>query len=446
MLLRTKSKLTITLFFFPFFISCFVPFIGASRSINKWFPFLDRPESYVTKNGSYVYPALFITSASTAFNNGSGNRGIPELWGKYDLQEVIAGLAAVRAAQGETYNPFIDEIGYTDWDQKKLLFHVDGKIRSRGIVFALEKNIFETDFSVGAFLPVMHVDTSLLYRFDRNGSHADALEATESEVFMLDRVRRQVHRDLCLKGAAWSKAGFGDLDLHLRWRRYWDHKYKIRGIDLTLQTGVSIPTGMKRDEDYPSSVPVGTNGHWCWYGDLVAELELKQNWRFGVMAGLMHQVHKTHGGTRLPYHAEPSLFGALVGDVCISPGMTLKFAPYFTLENLMDGLHAQFRYTYRRHSSDKLKDKRACKEVLSYLEASIAKSSDICSSASVRWSRKKLSRWVSHYLTLQTVYNSVDAMKNWWLDPKIYAVFDYAFSGRNVCKSHQFTVGVELYF
>lgn len=431
--------------YFLFLFLC-VSHLYPSRSVNKWFPFLDRPESYVTRKKSYVCPALFITTASTAFNHGSGNMGIPELFGTYDLQRVIAGLAAVRATQGQTYNPFINEIGYTDWDQKELRFRMDGKIRSRGLILAFEKNLFKSAFSFGAFLPVLHLDTSLSYWFDADCSHPDAREATDAEVTMVHRVRRCVHQNLGLKGAAWSKTGLGDLDLHLRWNKYWDHKLKMRGIDLNVQTGVSIPTGIKRDEDYPSSIPVGTNGHWCWYGDVVAELELKQNWNLGLMAGIMYQFNKTHDNLRLPYHSEPPQFSALRGEVQVSPGVTYKLSPYFTLENMMDGLHAQFRYTYRRHESDKYKDKRESKEVLSYLENTFAKTSEMSSSGSVRWSRKRLSTWVSHLLTLQAIYDSAGAMKNWWLKPKFYAILDYAFSGRRVCKTHQFTFGVELHF
>jgi len=434
----------VALFLFLSFCPFFLLF--PSRNVSKWLPFLERPEEYITKRGaslyqkSYFYPAFFITTASTAFRRRGGNAGIPELWGGYDLKSVITGLAAVKATQGQTYNPFIDEVGYTDWNQKELKFRIDGKIKTQGIILSLEQNLFKSDFSLGAFLPVMHGNTTMRYLYDSDKSHIDAREVTDSEVAMLDRVRRKVHCDLGLKGATWAKTGLGDLDVHLRWRRYWDHQYKMRGIDFNLQTGVLIPTGVKRDENYPSSIPFGGNGNWGWYGDLVTELELKPNWRFGFMGGIMYQFKKNHAAMRIPYHSEPPIFSALVGNVEINPGITLKASPYFMLENIMGGLHFQFRYTYLRHSPDKLKDKRSCKQVASYLESCLELSN------AVRLSRKNLSRWTSHYLTLQTIYDSVEAMKNWLFKPKFYALFDYAFTGRGMCKTHQFTLGVELHF
>ena len=100
-----------------FFLSLVTVSLFPSRNVSKWLPFLERPEEYVTKKRSYFYPALFITTASTAFRCQGGNSGIPELWGGYDLKDVIAGL---KATCGEEYNPFSNEIGYTDWDEKEL--------------------------------------------------------------------------------------------------------------------------------------------------------------------------------------------------------------------------------------------------------------------------------------------------------------------------------------
>jgi hypothetical protein len=166
------------------------------------------------------------------------------------------------------------------------------------------------------------------------------------------------------------------------------------------------------------------------------------------MGGVMYQFSKTHNAMRIPYHSEPPLFSALKGRIKVSPGLTLKASPYFTLENLMDGLNFQFRYTYLRHMSDTLKDLRECKSALSYLESCIPRTDEktFDSSKDVRCARKKLSRWVSHYLTFEVMYDTVEAMKDWWLQPKIYGIFDYAFSGRGMCKTHQFTLGVELHF
>jgi hypothetical protein len=178
------------------------------------------------------------------------------------------------------------------------------------------------------------------------------------------------------------------------------------------------------------------------YGDVMAEFELKQDWKFGTLLGFVYEFKNTEN-RRLPYHKEPPIYSAIKGGVEIDPGMTFKFSPYFMLDNLKDGVSCQFRYTYIRHLPDTWYDRRSNKNVVSYLES--ARDLNDAMSCCVRSSRKDLSEWSSHYFTLQLEYDSVEGMKNWWLKPKFYALFDYAMSGRNVSKTHQLTVGVQFH-
>lgn len=413
-------------------------FAFASHNASRYFPFLEKPDEYFTNKKSFLYPAFFITAASTALGRDGGNAGIPELWGRYNLKSVITGLDAMQKASGQgAYNPFSQEVGYSDWNTKDLRFRIDGKVKSRGVILQWEQHLMQ-GFSLGVFVPIMHTNTSLQFRFDSANSHFDARDVSRPEEEMLDRVRRKVHCDLGLKGGNWTQAGFGDVDLHARWNYAIDHPWKLRTIHLMAQTGGVIPTGVKADKDYPSSTPFMGNGHWCAYGDLGVELELKQDWHLGFITGIMNQFSKTDK-RRIPYHDEPPLFSALVGDVDIDPGLTLKISSYFTLKNVMDGLDFQIRHTYLRHEEDSWCDKRENKCVTSYLESK--RSGVDC----VKTTNDRLSSWRSHYLTMQLAYDSVEGMKNWIFEPKIYALLDYAFSGKGISKTHQFTVGVELH-
>lgn len=407
-----------------------------SRNPSRYFPFLERTEEYITKQKSHVYPSLFMATASTAFKSGGGNLGIPELWGRYNLKQVIYGVTQVKDAQGMSgYNPFVNEIGYGDWNEKNIRFRVNGKVKSRGVALNFIHHVKKWHSSFGFNVPFMHVNTSLRYVLDKENSDGPIRSASQEEMDMINRVRNQVHCDLGLKGTNWGRTGFGDLDLFYQYERSWDHMFKMKNIDLTVRTGVLVPTGEKKDYDYPSSIPFMGNGHWANYLDIVGELELKQDWKFGMMLGFMYEWKNTEV-RRFSHCGEPMIFGAICGKASVDPGVTFKIAPYFTLENLQDGLHVQGKYTYRRHASDEWEDKRSCKDVSSYLTRC-----DHC----VLSPKRKLSRWTSQYITLQVVYDSVEAMKNWWLKPKFYASLDYAMSGKNICKTHQFTVGVQLH-
>lgn len=416
--------------------------LSASHNVSRYFPFLEKPEEVLTKGCSYVSPTFFITSAATAFKHDGGNTGIPELWGNYDLKDVIASVAAVN---GATYNPFNTEPGYTDWNKKSVKFFIDGKVKSRGLMLNIEQNIFNTAFAVGVTLPVMHVNTSNHFAFNAVDSHSTVANATEQEVEMLDRVRRKVHTDLGLYGGDWAKTGIGDLDVHARWRISWDHVFKMRAIECVLQAGALIPIGTKGDKDYPSSVPFMGNGHWGVYGDALVELELKQNWKLGLLVGVIHQMSNTNK-RRISYYNEPVQFSMLRGDVEIDPGMTWKVSPYFILENLTDGLHFQLRYTYIQHREDLWSDKRSDKTVKSYLENAADDSSTRCNLVAIRASKNDLTEWEQQYLTGQLCYNSKDAMKKWIFEPNFYLAYDYPFSGKKICKTHQVSIGAHLHF
>ena len=423
-----KRRILVTFFSISFLISP----IFATHTVNRYFPFLDKTEDYITQKRSYTSPALFMTTARTAFHREEGNTvTIPSLLGDYDLKDVIESVQLAR--QNSSYNPFDDEPGYVDWNEKEIKFKVDGKVKSRGVILAHEQNIFKLPFSVGFFLPIMHVNTSQRFAFHADGSDAVVQNLNAGELELIDRVRREVHDEIGLYGDDWSGTGIGDLDVHLRYQKEFDHKLKMRTITLAMQPGILFPISSRADFNYPSSVPFMGNKHWGVYLDVVSEFELKQNWKTGLMFGFVELFRKTHN-MRVPAHKESPAFSALVGDIEINPGFTFKFSPYFTLENISDGLSLQLRYDYVRHGNDIWKDVRVDKSVNTYLDRD----------QETKDEKYTLTKWVMHYLTMQLRYDSQEAMKNWWFKPNLYATYNYPFKGRGSAKTHQFMFGIEL--
>ena len=72
-----------------------------------------------------------------------------------------------------------------------------------------------------------------------------------------------------------------------------------------------------------------------------------------------------------------------------------------------------------RHKRDTWTDKRADKTVTSYLESTQSDIDD------VRSEKSNLSRWKYTYLTLQAIYDSVEAIKDWKFTPTFYLTYDY---------------------
>jgi hypothetical protein len=426
--------------------------VFATHNTSRYFPFLERPEEYVIRKRSHISPSLFYSKASTAFKRGGGNTGIPELWGKYDLKDVIGGLEKVkRGTLGTFVNPIETERGPGDsWVNKSIKYQVDGKLKALGIILNYEQDFKWNGFQAGASIPLMHLNASERFSFLGAASDWELQSLRGGELLQLDRIRRAVHKELGLQGGDWTKSGFGDLDLHLRWNYNWDHKLRMKSIDLNLQTGVVIPTGVTSDISYSPSVSFMGNGHWTWYFDIVPKFELKQDWKLGFMFGYAHQFNNSRK-LKVPVYKEPAIFSALIADVKIDPGDTFKVSPYFTLGNLTDGVDFHVRYTYLRHNMDSWYDKRKDPAIKSYLnqEAGTEISGVELTAEDISKNiaeKENLSLWRMHYITLQFTYDTKEANNNWVLDPIIYATFDYQFSGNGSCKTHQLTIGAELHF
>lgn len=412
--------------------------VYASHNTSRFFPFLERSQEYVTDKRSYFNPGVFYTTASTSLRQSGSTGGIPELWGNYDLRDVIASLQAV---QGDAFvNPIETVTGTQSLVGRSLKFRVLSKVRSNGIVLHYEQRLWESLF-IGGWIPIIFVTATGKYRFDRTNSDPALASArlTTQQLFdleqQLDTIRRLTHDLAGFTRNRWSKSGFGDLDLYAKWNWHDDYRWLMKSVDLNIQGGITAPTGILSDRNNPLSVSVMGNGHWSIYLDFVPEFELKQDWKVGLMFGFMHQF-KHSRTVRLAIENEPTIFSALTAKVQMDPGSTFKVSPYLILENLTDGLHFQGRYTYLRHSDDQWRDLRADQSVQSYL----AKGKDIINQ------KENLSRWRSHYFTFQVSYDSKVALKNYWLDPLFYLTYDMPINGNKISQTHHVTFGVKMQF
>ena len=352
-------------FYLTFFLLNFSSFIFCSHNASRYFPFLERFAEYITKKKSHISPSFFIARASTAFKRGGGNTGIPELWGKYDLKDIINSLEL--ATDGDFVNPIQEERGPNDtWINKSIKFKVNGKLKARGLILNYKQHLGFNSFSFGGSLPIMHVNASDNFEFLPKDSDNQVQDLREGELAQLDIIRRKVHDELNVSGGDWTKTGLGDLDLYLNYNKIWDHKLLMKSIDLNIRSGITVPIGTKSDNNYPSSVSFMGNGHWSFYFDTITELELKQDWKFGFLVSAIYQFRNSRK-LRIPVYKEPAVFSALVADVQIDPGMTFKLSPYIIAANLTDGINFLLRYSYLRHNKNKWKDKRKDPNIKSYL-------------------------------------------------------------------------------
>jgi hypothetical protein len=432
-------------FYYNFYIICiltllFISNIYSNHSVNRYFPFLNRSEEYVTKGSSPFTASVYFASASSAFDNGGGYLRIYELDGQYNLNDIIKSVQAVYQDK-DIYNLSSAPLA---WQNLDLLFQAHGKIKSQGVTLSYNKDLNWNGFSVGAWVPIMHVSTSSYFSFDK--AHFQHKYGRDFDnVELVDKLRRTTHNNMNASYNAWSTTGLGDIDLFAKWHYFMDHQLLMKSIDLNLQAGVLVPTGNKSKVDYPTSVPFMNDGNWGFYFDSVTELELKQDVKFGFMWGGIYYLENRQQ-KRVPVGFEPARFSALKTDVYVKPGVTAKISPYITIENLTDGLHFQARYSYLRHETDRWKDTSMSSNVNSYLNkiSSVGLTQEQIEKNI--YNKRELTGWRNHYMTFELSYDSKEGLKKWPLKPIFFVTYDLPMGGRRAAKTHQLSIGAQLYF
>jgi len=427
--------------------------LSAHRNGTRYFPFLEKPEEVVVKKHSHLAPEFFYLKVSTANKRGGGNFGVPELWGMYDLNDVLKSLEAV---QPGTTAQLRHQLPATLQNNKPIPYRMNESFNVEGLAFGYEQAFSKklSGFSIGIWLPVMYAAGLGAFNpnVDNNGNIGgvqlvDSNGNPTTDGLKVDQVRRETHDQLGFVGNHWDGSGLGDLDVHARWNYFVDHQLLVRSIDSYIQVGCIVPIGMNLKTNEPLSVPSMSDGHWGANFDVVSEIELKQDWKLGFMLGGLYQFKETRN-RRLPVCTEPVVYSALTGKVGVQPGFTFKFSPYFTLENLTDGVHFQIRYTYLHHNMDKWYDRRSQTDqtdIPSYLTPNNPLLTAAQMAQNIR-DREVLTKWTSHFFSFQLMYDPKQALQNWGMDPLIYVTYDLPVSGSSIAKTHQLSLGVQLHF
>ncbi len=241
----TNFKRSIALFF----LISSVCSAGASVFDNRWFPLYPWTYSRTKCKPSVFIGAPFIMTANEAAVDDDECDGIPEVWGKYDLNKLANGIVA----SGRPH-PFIG----TQFDQfigRDIPFKLDGKIEAQGVGFAIEQALTD-HISVGGSWYAMHVFSRIHFALADN-----TLGLTSEQIAELDKLRRAMQESIGLEAPKFSRSGMSDIDLYIRLGNIWEYTYKFKRIDAGLRAGVLIPSGVTREVNNPASLPFGGNGH-----------------------------------------------------------------------------------------------------------------------------------------------------------------------------------------
>lgn len=439
--------------------------VVAIENTGRYFPFSSRPEKSWHKNESTLDIDLFYASGHNIANDDSAPIGIGEGFGRYDLQQIIFAMDQVNMP---TQN--VKQLVGAQYANSPLLFDVHGKLRSGGMALRSTWKIpCDIPFVIGMALPVTHTESDFRYSLDERNFVQQFILTTprmpldfpmgpDNATWQLyqerfDHARRIAHEVMGLASNYWSHTGIGDLDVFGRSNIVIDHRFLMRTIDLAMQCGVIAPTGVQRALNTVPSIPMTNDGHWSIYAQFVPTFELKQDLKLGFLLRGQFFLPQTRE-RRLSVFKEPAIFSPLIGSVRVQPGSTLICGAFLALENLYDGVHLQGRYTYKAHSADKMKDNRTDKTIPSYLSRTPTPAGvnqpaitqkDINGVISAK---EYLSKYRSHYITIQLTYDPLEAQQELPLKPKFYASLEAPFfdASRGIVQANQISIGAELHF
>ncbi|MEX0939926.1 MAG: hypothetical protein WDZ41_01040 [Candidatus Babeliales bacterium] len=387
---------------------------------NRFFPLYEHIYSRTKEKPSVFIGDLFVMTANDAAKNNDDSIGIPEILGNYDLNKLANAIVDLGRP-----NPFIG----TQFEQylgREIPYRMKGKLQAQGLAFAYYQSLTE-NVGIGATWFAMHVFSRINFMLAEN-----TLGLTTEQVRELDALRRCMQNSIGLEAPKWSKSGFSDIDLYLRFGNIWNYTYKFRRIDAGVRTGVMIPTGVRRDANNPASVPFGGDGHWGIYLASDLEIEFKEDW----IAGFLFRFNKRFGRKkieRLPLAGEQPLFGALLGEAHIDPGITFIFCPYLRFEDIRDGLGIQAKYTIVTHFDDLIKDARV----------------GTPSPEPMLQPWINVTDWTSEYLTLKVFYDFARVRVDKYYAPVFSLTWDIPiqfFLTERVSKTSRVALGIKFSF
>lgn len=394
---------------------------------NRYIPLIQYPYITVPDRDSHLTGDFFVTTAGEGADDRERSIGIAELSGPFDQAQmaysfVLAGM------------PDPLPVGLTE---AELPWTLRGKLQTQGFAFSWQQELVP-HFSVGFLTLAMRSNSYIDFYFNRPYNSS----LTDENVFMLDNVRRQMFATLGLACNHVKQGGMGDCELYARWADYYDYCLKLRSLRYGLRAGTLIPTGVKREIFKPASIPFGGNGHWGIYGSFDAEIELKEDWKVGLLLRGSKRFTRTSDQRMPVLHpvvatgeaniSEPDIFGVVVGPARVNPGFTQVFYLYGQWEGIREGLGIRVQYTLMNHWKDHWTDERVNTTIPVNLKQV-----------------EEHSGWASEYITLSAFYDFDKTSNERCARPIVRAAWDIPFTilvGHRFVHSYKVSLGLEFNF
>lgn len=223
---------------------------------------------------------------------------------------------------------------------------------------------------------------------------------------------------------SWKKTGTGDLVIMTGWQGdYLQRKPWIKQVNPGIRFGLTLPTGIKKDENKIMFMPFGNDGSVGLIVGAGLNVNFKHRIDTGIDIELMHVFNNTRL-RRIKVDQHQTEFLLLTKtEVQKDPGFTQKFTLYCE-PKLGFGFSARVSYQHIRRGQD------------TFYVVSNTYSSAIANTA------QSLKEWTTHNVTAQLKWDTATQTNQ--RRPEFNFYFTHPFNGRRSVQTQQFGCGITL--
>lgn len=299
-------------------------------------------------NTSFQFTAYDETGLKTrGVNADSKQVNVMQLW--QPTQDALAMIQSLPAN-----NPLRIILQNVQDDGVRGHFSVTGKLKANASVGFSGRYHAPYGISITGYLPLYAMKL-------QNITFTDLTKENDAEDFLVRdnltdnflAIMQELDPSLDLTG--WHRVGIGDIAIFADWiGSFPQAKPILKNVDLTTRLGLTLPSGLRTNEDQILSIPFGYNGSaGLWFG---AGITL--NWFDYIRGGLDFEFLHLFGNSRVQriktQKDQTDFLFLSKAKAHTDYGFTQQYNLYFEAYRFFHGLSAGFIYQFWRHGEDKL--------------------------------------------------------------------------------------------
>ena len=153
--------------------------------------------------------------------------------------------------------------------------------------------------------------------------------------------------------SGWKRTGVGDTTVSLEWiRDYPQQKPLLHNVTINGRLGVTLPSGLKADEDKVMAFPFGNDGAFGLIFALGLDLYMGRYVKAGLDVQLMHQFGNTRCRRIKTDIAQTDLFLLAKTEAFRDFGLTQQFSFYWEFYKVCYGSSLKLAYQFYKHGED----------------------------------------------------------------------------------------------